>query len=68
MKRATIIILAVIVAAVAVWCLWRMAADSGRGSFDLSRMEKADRAVMRAIKDGQTPGAVLCVVKRADDG
>ena len=49
MKRATIIILAVIVAAVAVWCLWRMAADSGRGSFDLARMEKADRAVMRAI-------------------
>ena len=68
MKRATIIILAVIVAAVAVWCLWRMAADRGHGTFDLARMEKADRAVMRAIKDGQTPGAVLCVVKRADDG
>ena len=68
MKRATIIILAVIVAAVAVWCMWRMAADRGHGTFDLARMEKADRAVMRAIKDGQTPGAVLCVVKRADDG
>ena len=68
MKRATIIILAVIVAAVAVWCLWRMAAYRGHGTFDLARMEKADRAVMRAIKDGQTPGAVLCVVKRADDG
>lgn len=67
MKRAAIIILSAIVAAGAVWgalCV----TDTRDETFDLDRMVKADEAVMRAIESGETPGAVLCVVKRADDG
>ena len=67
MKRTAIIISAIIAAAVAAWAV-RQAVAGRRPTFDTHRMEKADKAVLRAIDDGQTAGAVLCVVKRADDG
>ena len=67
MKRTAIIISAIIAAAVAAWAV-RQAVAGRRPTFDTHRMEKVDKAVLRAIDDGQTAGAVLCVVKRADDG
>ncbi len=66
MKRAAIIILSIIVAAAVLWVAL-CAGCNRRTGFDTARMEKADSAVMRAIAAGETPGAVLCVVKRADD-
>ena len=35
---------------------------------DLQQMEYADSAIHRAMADGEFSGAVLCVVRRADDG
>lgn len=68
MKRSAIIILTVVVAAAAVWTALHIYKNDNRQSFDLARMEKADKAIMDAIENGDTPGAVLCVVKRAADG
>lgn len=34
----------------------------------MQRMSLADSAIVRAIDDGEFPGAVLCVVRRAADG
>lgn len=68
MKRTAIFILvAVVVAAAACTARYLLTTDD-RASFDIARMAKADKAIMRAIDDGETPGAVLCVVKRAADG
>lgn len=36
--------------------------------FDIGRMAFADSVINEAIADGQFPGAVLCVVRRAEDG
>lgn len=58
----------IVVVAAAAWTARYIHTINDHAPFDLGRMEKADRAIMRAIDDGQTPGAVLCVVKRAADG
>lgn len=68
MKRTAIIVLLIVVVAAAAWTARYIHTINDHAPFDLGRMEKADRAIMRAIDDGQTPGAVLCVVKRAADG
>lgn len=36
-------------------------------AIDMERMERADSVICRAIAHREFPGAVLCVVKRADD-
>lgn len=41
--------------------------DAISSAIDMERMERADSVICRAIAHREFPGAVLCVVKRADD-
>lgn len=41
--------------------------DAVSSAIDMERMERADSVICRAIAHREFPGAVLCVVKRADD-
>ena len=45
----------------------RASDDAVSSAIDMERMERADSVICRAIAHREFPGAVLCVVKRADD-
>lgn len=71
MKKTLCISLVILALAYLVWSLGVL---SHRGilsdcqGLDMHRMERADSAIIRAIADGEFPGAVLCVVRRRADG
>ena len=64
-----------IVAGIAVFVLWhhvttskKVELESKPFTFNTERMVLADSVINQSIADDDFPGAVLCVVKRADDG
>lgn len=65
MKRISVII-ALVVAAVAVSVWWSLSGQQ-RG-LCAERMALADSVILQAIGQDDFPGAVLCVVRRAEDG
>ncbi len=69
MKGFAKIIMSIAVAAVAAGGMlaFRSVGTKAAG-FDVGRMALADSVIVRAIADGEFPGAVLCVVRRAEDG
>lgn len=69
MKGFIKIIVSVVVAAVAAGgVLAFRAGGTAAAGFDVGRMILADSVIGHAISDGEFPGAVLCVVRRAADG
>ncbi len=63
----TIVSLIAVAAAAGGVLAFRSGGAAGAG-FDLGRMALADSVILHAIADGEFPGAVLCVVRRAEDG
>lgn len=59
-----LIVAGVVVTSVIIWCKGR---DKTAYSLSHSRMQLADSVICQAIAAGDFPGAVLCVVGRADD-
>ena len=64
-----------IAAGVVIFALWHHVATSNKVElenrpfeFNTERMVLADSVINQSIADDDFPGAVLCVVKRADDG
>ena len=69
MKRTLNLLLPiVVVACFVVTALHCGMFRKSEGSFKVERMALADSVINGAIADDDFPGAVLCVVKRADDG
>ena len=71
MKKILYALLAFALLAYVVWSLgflYQRGLLAESEGLDLKRMEKADSAIYKAIADGEIPGAVLCVVRRAADG
>ena len=65
MKRSLLYIF--LLAIVGLVAAWVMGVGSTPRSLLHDRMQLADSVINRAIADGDFPGAVLCVVGRADD-
>ena len=63
-----IIVSAVVAAVAAGGVLAFRAGGTATAGFDVGRMVLADSVIGHAISDGEFPGAVLCVVRRAADG
>lgn len=71
MKKTLYILFSIVALIYIGWSLCSLShygAFSGADGFNAEKMVLADSAINRAIADGEFPGAVLCVVKRADDG
>ena len=72
MKRVLKVTKTIVVLGCVIWCV-AFALSSGmlrksEGGFKVERMALADSVINNAIADDDFPGAVLCVVKKADDG
>lgn len=71
MKKIFYILLAIFALGYVAWSLGVMCNNGflpQAAGLDLQQMEYADSAIHRAMADGEFSGAVLCVVRRADDG
>lgn len=69
--KATVKIFVAAVAAVVVACgllAWSDRCARTIEPLDAATMERADSVIRRGIAEGEFPGAVLCVVRRAEDG
>lgn len=72
MKKIFKLLWSVLAICCVVWCLCSVLRSASsrkcEGGFKLERMALVDSVINGAIADDDFPGAVLCVVKRADDG
>ena len=68
MKRAVCLVVALLILFVFWFQMNKPQIESKPFEFNVERMALADSVINQSIADDDFPGAVLCVVKRADDG
>ena len=68
MKRAACLVVALLILFVFWFQINKPQIESKPFEFNVERMALADSVINQSIADDDFPGAVLCVVKRADDG